>query len=190
MPDEKVAVSLSAIYRVFFTIGLLSFGGGLVSWIHREVVIQRKWIDDPEFLSGVALGQILPGVNSTNVAIFVGQRLRGAIGATVALTAMLTGPFVIVVLSAIIYEWLNVLPGFSSIVAGVAAVAIGMLLRMGIEAGRVASRGPVAIAVMIVTFVAVGIMRWPMLAVVAVVAPFSVAACWPRGAIAGGDTDA
>ena len=63
----------------------------------------------------------------------------------------------------------------------VAAVAIGMLLRFGIEAGRVAARGPAAIAVMAVTFVAVGLLRWPMLAVVAVIAPISIAACWPRG---------
>jgi chromate transporter len=56
-----------------------------------------------------------------------------------------------------------------------------MLLRFGLEAGRVAARGPVAIGVMAITFVAVGVLRWPMLAVVAVIAPISIVACWPRG---------
>jgi len=65
-------------------------------------------------------------------------------------------------------------------VAGVAAVAIGMLARFGIEAAKTAARGPVAILVMGVTFVAVGLLRWPMLPVVAVIAPLSIAACWPR----------
>ena len=182
MMDKNVArVPLTSIYRVFFEIGLLSFGGGLVSWIHREVVGKRKWIEDEEFLSGVALSQILPGVNSTNVGVFVGQRLRGVVGALVALAAMLTGPFIGVIIAAMIYKWLLAVPGFSAMVAGVAAVAIGMLLRFGIEAGRVAARGPAAIAVMAVTFVAVGLLRWPMLAVVAVIAPISIAACWPRG---------
>lgn len=188
MPNEpaqvpsplQMRVPLISIYRVFFEIGLLSFGGGLVSWIHREVVAKRGWIPDEEFLSGVALAQILPGVNSTNVSIYVGQRLRGAIGAGVALAAMLTGPFVVVIFAAIIYRWLLGVPGFPSLVEGIAAVAIGMLLRFGIEAGRIASRGPVAIVFMAVTFIAVGVMRWPMLAVVAVIAPISIAACWPK----------
>ncbi len=172
--------TLASIYRVFLEIGLLSFGGGLVSWIHREVVEKRAWLTREEFLSGVALSQILPGVNSTNVSVFIGQRLRGAPGALVALAAMLTGPFVATLLAAILYQWLLRAPGFSALVAGVAAVAIGMLLRFGIEAGKTAARGPLAIAVMAATFVAVGLLRWPMLPVVAVLAPLSVAACWPK----------
>jgi chromate transporter len=181
MQDDPRRVRLTEIYRVFFEIGALSFGGGLVSWIHREVVTKRGWIPDEEFLSGVALSQILPGVNSTNVSIFVGQRLRGAIGATVAVTAMLTGPFLIVLLAAIAYRWLIGVPGFPSLVEGVAAVAIGMLLRFGVEATRVAARGPVAILATAVTFSLVAFLHWPMLLVVALVAPFSIAYCWPRG---------
>ncbi len=179
-PDQPPPVPLWAIYRVFFEIGILSFGGGLVSWIHRETVTKRNWIAQEEFLSGVALGQILPGVNSTNVGIFVGQRLRGAAGAATALTAMLTGPFFGVLLAAMAYRWLLALPGFGAVVAGVAAAAIGMLLRMGLEASRTAARGPVSILVIAVTFIAVGVLRWPMLAVVGAMAPLSIAACWPR----------
>ena len=149
--DKSARVPLGDIFRVFFEIGLLSFGGGLVSWIHREVVGKRHWIEDKEFLSGVALSQILPGVNSTNVGIYVGQRLRGAPGALVAFAAMLTGPFIAVLIAATTYRWLLALPGFSAAVAGVAAVAIGMLLRFGMEAGRVAARGPAAIAVTVRT---------------------------------------
>ena len=91
MDDKAVParVPLASIYWVFFQIGVMSFGGGLVSWIHREVVTVRGWIKEEEFLSGMALSQILPGVNSTNTAIFVGQRVRGGIGATVALGAFL-----------------------------------------------------------------------------------------------------
>lgn len=179
-PEEPVP--LASIYRVFFEIGLLSFGGGLVSWIHREVVTRRAWIPDEEFLSGVALSQILPGVNSTNVSIFVGQRLRGAIGATVAVVAMLTGPFIAVILAAILYRELIVVPGFSALVAGVAAAAIGMLLRFGVEASRVAARGVWPVLVTAVTFALVGFLHWPMLLVVAIVGPVSVAVAWPRDA--------
>ena len=64
--------------------------------------------------------------------------------------------------------------------AGVAAVAVGMLLRLGIVlADRVRPR-LVPILVMVATVVAVGILQWPLVAVVAVLAPISIAAAWPR----------
>ena len=95
MSGEQPRVGFGALYRVFFWIGLFSFGGGLLPWIQREIVTLRGWMKDEEFLPGVALAQILPGVNSTNLAVFVGQRLRGAPGSVVAVIGMLTGPFLV-----------------------------------------------------------------------------------------------
>ena len=175
-------VPLLSIYSVFFQIGLMSFGRGLVTWIHREVVTARGWLKDEEFLSGLALAQILPGVNSTNTAIFVGQRVRGIIGATVALAAMLTGPFFVVLAAGIFYKWLIGVPGVAPIFEGIAAVALGLILRLGIQASRPAIRGGVVpILVMLTTFVTVGLLRWPMLPTVAVIAPLSVVAAYVRG---------
>ena len=84
-------VSLFALYRLCFVVGLFSFGGGLTAWFHREVVQVRGWMTDDEFFSGYSLAQILPGVNSTNMAVYIGQHLRGAIGSTTALLGLLTG---------------------------------------------------------------------------------------------------
>ncbi|MPZ55603.1 MAG: chromate transporter [Rhizobiales bacterium] len=173
-------VSLFALYRVFFVLGLLSFGGGVSAWMHREVVQVHGWMSDHEFISGFALGQILPGVNSANLAVYIGQHLRGPPGAAVALVGMLTGPFVVVILAAVAYHRLVGLPGFAAATAGVAAVAVGMLLRLGFTlAGRVPRR-VAAYAVMLATFVAVGVLKWPLVPVVAVLAPISIIAAWPR----------
>src|ERR1043165_7349773 len=88
-------VSLLALYKLFFTVGLFSFGGGLTAWFHREIVLLRGWMTDEEFFSGYSLAQVLPGVNSTNMAVYIGQHTRGALGSAVALSAMLTGPFLV-----------------------------------------------------------------------------------------------
>jgi chromate transporter len=178
---DKQRVPLLELFKVFFHIGLMSFGGGLVSWIHREVVDVRGWMTSEEFLSGMSLSQILPGVNSTNTSIFVGQRLRGAVGATVACGAMLAGPFFIILLAGMAYKTLLGTPGFPALVEGVGAVAMGLLTRLGIQAGRSVKIGLAPALATLATFIGVGVMRWPMLAVVAVVAPLSVAAAWPRG---------
>lgn len=181
-PDStRPQVSLGALFRVFFQIGLLSFGGGLVSWIHREIVNERGWMTDAEFLSGMSLSQVLPGINSTNTSIFVGQRLRGSIGATVSLIAMLTGPFMATLAAGLTYKWLLGLSGFHAVVEGVGAVAMGLLTRLGIQAGRSVKLGVAPALATLTTFIGVAVMQWPMLAVVAVVAPLSVAAAWPRG---------
>lgn len=178
MDDQTKRVPLLSIYRVFFEIGMFSFGGGLVAWIHREVVDVRKWMSNEEFLSGVALTQIMPGVNSTNSAIYVGQRLRGLAGASTALVAMLTGPFCAVLLAAVTYQYLLGLPGFQATMVGVAAAAIGMLLRTGISSARATTKGLVPLAVMVATFIAVGVFRLPLIPVVGVMAPVSVALAW------------
>jgi len=179
--DQPPPVPLARIYGLFFRIGLFSFGGQLTSWIHREVVLVRGWMTNEEFLSGMALSQILPGVNSTNTAVFVGQRLRGAWGATIAITAMLTGPFFAVILAGVAYKWVIGWHGVQSIMEGVAAVALGMLARMAISAGQSAVKGVMPALAMLTTFVAVGVLRWPMLWVVAVVAPISVLICYFQG---------
>src|ERR1044072_5339328 len=97
-------VSLFALYKLFFVVGLFSFGGGLTAWFHREIVLVRGWMTEPEFFSGHSLAPVLPGVNSTNMAVYIGQRVRGALGAVTALTALLSGPFVVVIVAAVTYN--------------------------------------------------------------------------------------
>lgn len=180
MPPPAQPVSLFALYKLCFIVGLFSFGGGLTAWFHREVVHVRGWLTDDEFFSGYSLAQILPGVNSTNMAVYIGQHLRGAIGATVALVGLLTGPFVIVLAAAAAYHQLIALPGFPAIMGGVAAAAVGMMFRLGMTSARGAHRHIPSMVVLVTTFVAIGIMQWPLLPVVAVLTPLSIAAAWPR----------
>src|SRR5580700_4662498 len=104
MISASQQVSLLSIYGVFLRLGLYSFGGGISAWVHREIVDVRHWVTEEEFIAGFALGQILPGVNSTNLTIYIGQHLRGAIGAAVALAGLLSGPFVTVLIVGMLYQ--------------------------------------------------------------------------------------
>jgi len=176
----KPRVRLISLYGVFLRLGLYSFGGGISAWVHREIVDRRRWVTEAEFMSGFALAQILPGVNSTNLTIYVGQHLRGAIGAAVALAGLLSGPFVTVLAVGVLYQRLFAIPGFRAAMAGIAAVAVGMLLRLGIVFARRIKRRILPLAIMAVTFFAVGVLRWPLIAVVVALAPFSIAAAWPK----------
>jgi chromate transporter len=182
MQTDKLRVPLLSIFQVFFMIGATSFGGGLTSWIHRETVIRRGWLTDAQFLPGLALGQVLPGANVTNLAVYIGQLLRGGIGAAVALTAVLTPPFFVVIGLASVYAQIIRVPGFHAAMEGIAAAAVGMILRLGFVGARHGCRGVGPAAIAIAIFVAIGLMHWPLVPVIAVLAPLSVAIAWPRGA--------
>ena len=63
---------------------------------------------------------------------------------------------------------------------GVAAAAVGMMFRLGMTSARDALRHIPSLLVLVATFVAVGILQWPLVPVLLVLAPISIALAWPR----------
>lgn len=181
MADVTERVPLRAIFRVFFLIGATSFGGGLTAWMHREAVLQRKWLTNEQFLSGLALAQVLPGANVTNIAVYIGQVLRGGVGALVAVSSVLAAPFFLCIGFALIYDDATKIPGFHAAMDGIASAAVGMVFRMGFVGAQHGCRKLAPALVAAGVFFAIGIEHWPLLPVIAVAAPLSVALAWPRG---------
>jgi len=177
-PAAPPPPSLWRLYAVFFNIGAFSFGGGLTGWIFLEVVTVYGWLNEEEFLSGLALGQILPGANVTNLSVYIGQRLRGATGATVCVVGLLTAPFFAVLALYALYDQIVERPWIHAALDGAAAAAIGLLGAVSAMGARRAAAHLWSLAAMAATFIAVGVLRWPLVASVLVIAPLSVAAAW------------
>jgi chromate transporter len=180
--DRAAPPSLFMIFSVFFRMGLLSFGGGLSGWVFREAVQMRGWLTEDEFLSGLAVSQIMPGANIANLSVYVGHRLKGWLGAVMALVGLLSGPFFAVIALASAYGLISAVPYAPAALQGVAAAAIGLLLIVVARGVRRAARRPAALAAVLATFVGVGLLHFSLLLVVFVVGPLSVIAAWPRGA--------
>jgi len=182
--------TLRGIFSLFFQIGIFSFGGGVLGWLFREVVEKRRWITDTDFLGGLTLAQVMPGINVTNLAVYIGQRLKGAAGSVVAVVAVFTGPFFFVIGLFMVYARVKEISWAPDFLSGVAAAAVGLFLSVGIKSIR---KNIVSIsqwAVMGAVFFAVGILRWPMVYVVGAMAPVSVAIAWFALARAEDKTDA
>lgn len=177
---EPQRVSLLAIYKIFSYIGLMSFGGGLIPWIQREIVTKRGWMKLDDFFPGVALSQVLPGVNSTNLAVFIGQKLRGLAGSTIAVLGILSAPFVVMIIAVSFYHLIDDVKPVQIAMAGIAAAAIGMIMRTGIMAVQASWTNILSITIFVVTFLAIGIFRLPLLWTVAIITPVSIVASWPR----------
>jgi chromate transporter len=80
--------TLGEIFRAFLLIGATSFGGGVMAYLRSSLVDKRRWIDDSIFVQMRAMSQSLPGLNSTNMAVLVGDRLRGTAGAAAAICGL------------------------------------------------------------------------------------------------------
>lgn len=177
----QVPARLSEIFLIFLRIGAFSFGGGLTGWVYREVVQRRHWLEEQEFLSGMAVSQILPGANVTNLSIYIGQKLRGTIGAFAALVGLLLVPFFLVIGFLLVYEDISRMAWVGMATDGVAAAAVGLLMLTTWKTATQSGRSIPGAVVVIATFVAVGLLQLPLLPSVLCIAPLSIAATWKRG---------
>jgi len=124
------SISLRNIFLVFLKIGTFSFGGvySMLAFFERELVERQKWLTPEEFVEGVAIGQMTPGPPIVNTGICVGYKLkkiRGALTATVG--QAFTGTALAIVL-AIFYVKTKDNALLRSIMKGVGAAVVGLLL--------------------------------------------------------------
>lgn len=162
------------LFLIFARIGLTSFGGGLSGWFLREFVHDRKLMTEEEFMNGLSLSQALPGVNVKNMAIWIGYRLRGFRGALAGLVGIIVPPGVVIVLLGVAFAAITRFGLTHVALDGAAAAAIGLSLYMGVAAARNVPRRLLPFAVMAATFVAVGLLHWPLIWVVLAAGAVSV----------------
>ena len=97
-------ISLWQIFLVFAKIGAFTIGGGIpmIAAIKSELV-ERKWLNEEDFIDIITLAQTAPGLFAVNISILTGHRLRGTKGSIVATIASCLPPFLIILLVAIFF---------------------------------------------------------------------------------------
>jgi chromate transporter len=170
--------SLWAIFLAFLRLGCTSFGGGTAGWLYRDIVLRRRWLDDPTFLTMLTVGQALPGSNGIKLTVLIGQHLQGVAGASIALFGLLAGPFVIVLAVAGLYAGLTGQKTVHDMLDGVAAAVVGLTFATGLRSVVHGAPEPIAWAIAAVTVLSVGVLRWPLIPVVLCLAPLSIGLAW------------
>jgi len=130
-------VSLKDIFLGFLIIGATSFGGGVVAYLRSGLVGRRKWIEDETFVELLSICQTLPGLNASNMAILVGDRLRGTAGAAVALAGICLPGGLMMMVAAVAYaasQGTHV--GINAALHGISAAAVGLVLSVTFQLGR------------------------------------------------------
>ena len=185
-PERAVArPSLGELFISFVHVAISGFGGAL-PWARRMIVERKRWMTAEEFNEDFALSQFLPGPNVVNFAVVFGARIAGAAGAAVAFLGLMGPPMVIVTIIAVLYARYGDLEILSRILSGIAASAAGLIIAMTLKMAKplfTKVGWPAAIA--IVAFITVALLRWPLLPVIAVLAPLAFALAWvfPTGSV-------
>lgn len=178
-PPERSPLRLSpqALFAAFFRAGLMGFGG-VLPMARRVLVEERRWQSAEEFNELLALCQFLPGANVANLAVILGARTCGVGGSAAALLGLLGAPVIIVLALATFYARFGSIPMVAHLVTGLSAGAAGLMLATAIKIARPIRRSVPGIVVAALTFAALGVLRLPFVASLAVLAPFSILLAW------------
>jgi len=171
--------SLFELYLGFAQISVSAFGGAL-PFARRILVDQRKWMEPEDFASTLALCQFLPGPNVVNLSIAFGRRLHGWRGALVAIFGLMAAPVVIIITLGSLYLRFGQIGALRSMFAALAAAAGGLVVATAAQmAVPLIRKTPVtALPIIIAAFVLAGLLRWPLPAVMAVLAPIGLILAW------------
>jgi chromate transporter len=175
MAEAKQTVSLATLFKAFLTVSLCNIGGGIV-WARRIAVENRRWISDGEFADIVSLCQFMPGPNVVGIAVCVGAKLRGAIGAIAALCGFLIIPWAVGFSLGVLYLRYAHLAVLRNILGGVAATAAGLLIATGVRLLLPYCRRPAALLFAALAFGLVTFAKLPLLVVLFGLVPLSIAA--------------
>jgi chromate transporter len=173
------AVGAFDLFLAFAEMGLSGFGG-VLPFAYRTLVERRRWVSPADFAQLIALGQVLPGPTICNVSVMVGYRHAGIRGSFAALAGVIGVPMGIVLALGTAYQRFRDIPAVHRAIVGMSAVAAGLILATALKMAQAIPRRVIPILCAVIAFVGVGLVRWPLIGVIAALAPLSIVLAWMR----------
>jgi len=123
------------LFKVFFMVGLLGFGGGYASSaLIQEYVVERYgWLTMQEFTNVLTISEMTPGPIGINIASFVGVQIGGILGTVVATLSYILPALIILTLLSYIYVKLKNLSAVQTFLAGLRPAVCAMIGAVGIR---------------------------------------------------------
>ena len=158
--------SLGALFAGFTWLAVQGFGGA-AAVAFRELVERRRWLTAQEFAQDWAVAQLMPGPNAINLSLMVGDRFFGGRGAFASVAGMLCVPVIIAVSLATLYnhyaEYAMVSGALKAMGAVAAGLIIGTAIKLLTSIESTVLGNSTTFGVALVTFIAVGLLRWPLI---------------------------
>lgn len=171
-PSPRVALSI--LFYEFLKVSLLASGGG-IAWAHRITVERRRWLSDAEFTDIVSVCQFMPGPNVVGIAVCVGAKLRGLLGAVAATAGFVLIPGIVGFSLGVLWFRHTGVPLLRNVLIGISAAAAGMMIATGLRLLRAYRRRLPALLFAALAFAGIAIGQFPLLLVLLILAPLSIA---------------
>ena len=167
------------MFLAFLGVGLSGFGG-VLPFARRMLVERKAWMTEADFTETLALCQSLPGPNIVNLSVVVGSRYAGVTGALACLLGLTLAPVAIVIGLAMLEDRFGAVGRAPDMLLGLGAAAAGLVAATVAKIARpvVAVRPLTSAPVIVLVFVGVGLLRFPLPAMLAIGAPLSLALVW------------
>ncbi|HEV7180484.1 MAG TPA: chromate transporter [Candidatus Baltobacteraceae bacterium] len=173
-------VSVATLFLRFLVIGSVSFGGGIIAYLRRMLVDQTKWLSEEQFLGALELSQTLPGTNSVNMSVLVGDHFAGWPGAAAAFLGLVLPGAILAFVLAVGSESGRRNPIAHAALAGVTACAVGILTAITLRTGKQQFLHFPDVLLLVVTFVAMSLLKLPLLFIVIVMGAVAIYVHRPR----------
>jgi chromate transporter len=147
---------LRDVGALFLKLGTIGFGGPAahIAMTHDEVVVRRDWFDDRQYADMIAMSNLIPGPNSTEVAMHVGRERAGGRGLVLAGACFILPAALLMLGFAWAYERYGTEPQAEWLLYGVKPVVIALIVQAVWLLGRATMRGILVPAVGVVALVA------------------------------------
>jgi chromate transporter len=154
MPDTPHERRLGQVAALFLRLGCTAFGGPAahIAMMHEETVVRRQWLTDQEFLDLLGATNLIPGPNSTEMAIHIGLRRAGWPGLIVAGSCFILPAVLIVLALAWLYVRLGSTPQAGWLLYGIKPVIIAIVLQALWILGGKAVKDRLGLAVLVLLF--------------------------------------
>jgi chromate transporter len=165
------------LFLLFSHAAVLGFGG-VLPWAYRLLVERKELLTKAEFVDLFSFGQILPGPPICNIAMLFGHRHAGVIGGFCALAGLVVAPTLFVIVLGIAYQRFGDVALVHNALSGMAAVAAGLVVAMALKMASDLPRQWKHMLFAALMFASIALARWPLITVLAVLAPVAVIAFW------------
>ena len=128
-------VRLRDLVAYFLRLGTTGFGGpiALVGYMQKDLVEERRWYSQQDYLQGLAFSQLSPGPLAAQLAIYLGWLRAGPLGATLTGVAFIVPSFLMVMVLAVFYVQFGGLPWIHGMFYGIGAAVIAIIARSAVK---------------------------------------------------------
>ena len=175
LPAKSPAPGVITLFFAFAKMSLAGFGG-VLAFARRGIVDEHHWMTADEFNETYALCHFLPGPNIVNLSVVFGSRFGGIAGGVAAFAGLVGPPMLLVMVLAVLYAHFGELEVLRHILAGISCGAVGLLIAVVLKMlmPLLKRRDVAGLLLMVAVFAAIGLVRWPLQAVLLVAVPVSL----------------